>query len=117
MCGESTTHGCGGLAALVSDYIFGQTGFPARKIATTDARPGDICITLNGNGELQHVGIITSRARHNDECQWTEFTTTDGDDTKTSDHTYVIIWHTGNCDWDDPQPGDWTVDIWTRYPN
>ncbi|MCI9462081.1 MAG: S-layer homology domain-containing protein [Oscillibacter sp.] len=113
----STHSGCGGWAALVSDYIFGQTGFPARKIATTDARPGDICITLNGNGELEHVSIVTSRTQHNDECQWTEFTTTDANTTKTADHTYAIWWNTGNCDWDDPQPGDYTVDVWTRYPN
>ncbi|WP_299964825.1 S-layer homology domain-containing protein [uncultured Oscillibacter sp.] len=113
----STSAGCGGWAALVSDYIFGQTGFPARKIATADARPGDICITLNGDGELEHVQIITERPWHNDECQWMEFLTTDGDDSKTPDHTYVITWNNRAMDWDNPQPGDWTAVVWTRYPN
>ena len=113
----STSAGCGGWAALVSDYIFGQTGFPARKIATADVRPGDICITLNDNGELEHVSIVTSHAWHNDECQWTEFDTTDATDMTTADHTYEIIWDLRNSDWDNPQPGDWTVDVWTRYPN
>lgn len=113
----STSAGCGGWAALVSDYIFGQTGFPARKITTTDARPGDICITLDSNGKLTHVSIVTDRPRHNDECQWTEFETTDGDDTTTPDHTYIIIWDGSHIEWDDPQPGDYTVDIWTRYPD
>ena len=112
----STSAGCGGWAALVSDYIFGQTGFPARKIATADARPGDIGISVDGNGKLTHVFIVTSRAQHNDECQWTEFDTTDSNTTGPN-NTYEIIWDGGNMDWDDPQPGDWTADIWTRYPN
>ncbi len=112
----STHSGCGGWAALVSDYIFGQTGFPARKIATADARPGDIGISLDGNGKATHIFIITSRAQHNDECQWTEFDTTDGNPTGPN-NTYEIIWDVGHSDWDNPQPGDWTVDVWTRYPN
>ena len=112
----STSAGCGGWAALVSDYIFGQTGFPARKIATADARPGDIGISVDGNGKLTHVFIVTSRAQHNDECQWTEF---DGTDSNTTgpNNTYEIVWDIGHCDWDNPQPGDYTVDVWTRYPN
>ena len=112
----STSAGCGGWAALVSDYIFGQTGFPARKIATADARPGDIGISVDSNGKLTHVFIVTSRAQHNDECQWTEF---DGTDSNTTgpNNTYEIIWDVGHADWDNPQPGDWTVDVWTRYPN
>ena len=112
----STHSGCGGWAALVSDYIFGQTGFPARKIATADARPGDIGISLDGNGKATHIFIITSRAQHNDECQWTEF---DGTDSNTTgpNNTYEIVWDIGHCDWDNPQPGDYTVDVWTRYPN
>lgn len=112
----STTHGCGGWAALVSDYIFGQTGFPARKIATADARPGDIGISVDGNGKATHIFIITSRAQHNDECQWTEFDSTDAGTTGPN-NTYEIIWDGGHSDWDNPQPGDWTVDVWTRYPN
>lgn len=112
----STSAGCGGWAALVSDYIFGQTGFPARKIATADARPGDIGILVDGNGKLTHVFIVTSRAQHNDECQWTEFDGTDSNPTGPN-NTYEIIWDIGHSNWDDPQPGDWTVDVWTRYPN
>ena len=112
----STSAGCGGWAALVSDYIFGQAGFPARKIATADARPGDIGISVDGNGKLTHVFIVTSRAQHNDECQWTEFDTTDSNPTGPN-NTYEIIWDVGHSDWDNPQPGDWTVDVWTRYPN
>ena len=112
----STSAGCGGWAALVSDYIFGQTGFPARKIATADARPGDIGISLDGNGNLTHVFIVTSRAQHNDEYQWTEFDTTDSNPTGPN-NTYEIVWDSSDIDWDNPQPGDWTVDVWTRYPN
>ena len=112
----STSAGCGGWAALVSDYIFGQTGFPARKIATADARPGDIAISVDGNGKLTHVFIVTSRAQHNDECQWTEFNGTDSNTTGPN-NTYEIVWDIAHSDWDNPQPGDWTVDIWTRYPN
>ena len=113
----STSAGCGGWAALVSDYICGQNGFPARKIATANARPGDIAITLDGNGKLTHVAIVTSRAWHNEECQWTEFDSTDASDVRGTNKTYTIYWDIEHSDWDDPQPGDYTVDVWTRYPN
>ena len=107
----STTGDCGGWAALVSDYIFGQTGFPARKVALADVRPGDIGISLDSNGKLTHVFIITTRATHNDECEWMEFISTDAGGTPN-----IVRWNTLNAQYDVLQPGDYTTDVWTRYP-
>ena len=111
----STEYGCGGWAALVSDYIFGQTGFSARKIALADARPGDIAITLDGNGELRHVAIVTSRAWHDDYSESTQINTTDANPDSTG--AYSIYWTNGNAQWDVLQPGDHTLEVWTRYPD
>ena len=111
----STTHGCGGWATLVSDYIFGQTGFPARKVALADARPGDIGISLDNNGKLTHVFIVMTHAWHNDEIEATEFTSTDSN-THGPNNTYIIEWNHRQMQYDDLQPGDWTTEIWTRYP-
>lgn len=115
--GTSTKAGCGGWTALVSDYIFGQTGFPARKVALTGARPGDIVITLNENGELEHAAIVTSRAWHDDFGEHTDINTTDAGTGGTGNKSaYSIYWTIGNAQWDNLQPGDWTIDVWTRYP-
>lgn len=53
----STTIGCGGWAAFVADEIFGQTGITWKKTSMTNARPGDLLITLDASGYLAHVSI------------------------------------------------------------
>ena len=53
---------CGAFACMLSDYIFGVSGNPARKLTdNTQVRPGDICVSINGKGQATHVYIaITS---------------------------------------------------------
>ena len=53
---------CGAFACMLSDYIFGVSGNPARKLTdNTQVRPGDICVNINGKGEATHVYVaITS---------------------------------------------------------
>lgn len=54
-------HACGGLSSLFSDSIFGSgTANPARKVPNNTARPGDIIITLDKNGQLRHVSLATT---------------------------------------------------------
>ena len=58
--GVSTTYGCGGFAAMVSDRVFGYDA-PCRKVdAVTDIRPGDIVVHLDKNGNSTHVSIAMS---------------------------------------------------------
>ena len=114
----STTAGCGGWAALVSDYIFGQTGFPARQVNYKDTRPGDIIIELNSNNRVMHVLIATSRPYHDPECENTKVHTTSSSGGTTADPSGYEVYWTGNeiLAYDDGfMPGQ--VVVWTRYPS
>ena len=115
----NTTTGCGGWAALVSDYIFGPTGFPARKVNFKDARPGDIIIIMNNTGYPTHVGIAISRAIHDTECEFTGIRTTDA--AAGSDKAYAIDWNQENTgygaiEYDDGYLANNHV-VYTRYPD
>ena len=114
----STTAGCGGWAALVSDYIFGKTDFPARQVNFRDTRPGDIIIQLNENGKLMHVAIATGRTVHDDECELWRLKTTDSTTaTGNRNDAYFIQWNeTSYVVYDDGFLAN-TVVVWTRYPD
>ena len=66
--GCSGTQGCSGYAAMLSDYIFGSKNNPLRKLTdNTKVRPGDICVSINGKGEVTHVYVaITSVGKRSD---------------------------------------------------
>lgn len=114
----STTAGCGGWAALVSDYIFGKTDFPAHQVNFRNARPGDIIIQLNENGKLMHVAIATKRTAHDDECELWRLTTTDSTTaTGNRNDAYFVQWNkTSYVVYDDGFLAN-TVAVWTRYPS
>lgn len=120
--GTNARIGCGGWAHLVSDYIFGQTGAPARKITFMKARPGDIVFHLKPNGEIRHVAIITSKPYHdNDMSAWTAETTDAGTAVKGNYNTYYITWTedfngSGVVVYDDGYGAN-LIEIWTRYPD
>lgn len=108
-----TNTGCGGWAALVSNYIFGQTGFTPRKTTLDNARPGDIGICVNSDGKLTHVFIVTDHASRPEGGEWTQIKCTDaGGNTDTEN---VIKWSRSQGQWDDGYSGH--LDIWTRYPD
>ena len=106
----SNTLGCGGWATLVSDAVFGQAGFPARKVPLEEARPGDVMVQLNGDGRLVHVTCVASRPQKDQDGR-VSFTVTQA---STGGKTVYRI------HWDDEytwKTGDkYTYDIWTRYP-
>ena len=57
----SMSRGCGGFAALINNYVFGQTNNPIRKLTdNSQARPGDIVINFDKKtGIAAHVRILT----------------------------------------------------------
>ena len=112
----STTSGCGGWAAFVSDYIFGTSGFPARKVSIENVRPGDIEIQLDGNNKLKHVAIVTSKPVYDAECDVWRWNTTDGT-TATGKNTdpYYVTWKLGDGCW--PDMMDQMAHFYTRYPD
>lgn len=106
-----TNSKCGGWAALVSDYIFGKTDFPARQVSLTAARPGDIGLYLDANGKVKHLFIVTAHAQHHDDGEWTEIPCTDAN----KNGNNLIYWTGSQGQWDDGYGG--TLNIWTRYPD
>lgn len=57
----SNIEGCGGWSTQISDTIFGQRGYPCRKVDLADARPSDVMVQVDENGRLVHVATISSR--------------------------------------------------------
>lgn len=119
--------GCGGWAALVSDYIFGKTGAPMRKIDFMKAHPGDIVVTVLPNGEVYHLEAITSRLYHDDDMGAWVAKTTGASTTIPGDiSSYIINWPDNAFEggegggvaavYDDGYGAD-NFEVWTRYPD
>ena len=58
----STDTGCGGWAAYVCDYIFGQDA-EFRESSLAEIRPGDLMLKLDPAGKLVHVQVCVNRIR------------------------------------------------------
>ena len=106
----STSIGCGGWAARVFDYIFGQD-VTFRRVSYDEARVGDLLIKVDSQGYLAHVAIVSDRktvnGRPNQVC------TTDAN---MGSGVNVMVWDGGRADpikYGDP----WTYDIYTVYPD
>ena len=106
----STKIGCGGWAARVFDYIFGQD-VTFRRVSYDEARIGDLLIEVDSQGYLSHVAIVSDRktvnGRPNQVC------TTDAN---MGAGVNVMLWDVGCADpikYGDP----WTYDIYTVYPD
>lgn len=58
---------CGGFAAMLSDYVFGASSNPVRRLTdNTQVRPGDIVFRINPDGSVAHVNIaLTTAGRTN----------------------------------------------------
>lgn len=102
----STTLGCGGWAAMVSDAIFGQSGAPAHEVTDpSKVRPGDICILLNASGQLKHVSVAASTATYVD-GKW-RFDTCEGN------KSGKVAWETNGANmWSN---ANGALRVWTRY--
>lgn len=110
--------GCGGLASMASDAIFGGSGtggenFPARKLSSvTEARTGDVYVHLK-NGSVTHLGIIASvgavTSRTDSRGISLQITRYDGGGTGGSTDTSTSIF--------DGTKNGGTYEVWTRYPD
>ena len=59
----SHEEGCGAFAAMLSDYVFGPSSNPARRLEdNAQVRPGDIVFRVNPDGSAAHVGIAMTTA-------------------------------------------------------
>lgn len=58
--GTSSDFGCGGFAAMVSDYLFGRNNNNFHRVTNmNDIRPGDIIVEIDGN-RVDHVKIAVT---------------------------------------------------------
>ena len=106
----STSIGCGGWAARVFNYIFGQD-VTFRRVSYDEARIGDLLIKVNDQGYATHVAIVSARKTING-IPNTLCTT----DANYGGGTNVMWWDVGRddpIDYNDP----WTYDIYTVYPD
>lgn len=106
----SNTLGCGGWATLISDAIYGQTGYPTRKADMADARPGDVMVVTDKNGRLVHVALITARSTVSAKGEVTMYITEAATD---SSGVYHLHWDRSYT-W--REGGTYGYDIYTRYP-
>ena len=61
----SHVEACGAFAAMLSDYVFGPSGNPARKLEdNAQVRPGDIVFRINPDGSTAHVNIAMTTAHY-----------------------------------------------------
>ena len=59
----SYVEACGAFAAMLSDYVFGPSANPARRLDdNTQVRPGDIVFRVNPDGAAAHVNIAMTTA-------------------------------------------------------
>lgn len=105
---SSSTLGCGGWTTLLSDAMLGQDGFPTRKAALADARPGDIMVQLNKSGLLIHIAMITDRPKTTGGR--TTFTVTEA--ATDAEGVYRLHWDVGYTAYTDR----YDYAIYTRYP-
>lgn len=111
--------GCGGLASMASDAIFGGSGtggenFPVRKLSSvTNARTGDIYVSVDKNGSIMHLAIIasTGEVKSVTDSRKTvlKITKYDGGGNGGSTDTMGTVF--------DGTKNGGTYEIWTRYPD
>lgn len=107
---------CGGFAAMLSDYIFGASSNPVRRLTdNTQVRPGDIVFRINPDGSVAHVNIaLTTVGRTNGGNP--------GIKTANGNTGGLVAWHDTASNYtdriDDYQraAGISTCIIYTRYP-
>ena len=107
----STSIGCGGWAARVFNYIFGQD-VTFRRVSYDEARIGDLIIDVDSQGRLMHVAIVSNRKTVNGIPNM--LCTTDAN--IGSSGVNVMTWDLARYDpieYNDP----WTYDIYTVYPD
>ena len=107
----STSIGCGGWAARVFNYIFGQD-VTFRRVSYDEARIGDLLIKVDSQGYLAHVAIVSARKTINGIPNM--LCTTDAN--VNNGGVNVMLWDLGRYDpieYNDP----WTFDIYTVYPD
>ena len=107
----STSIGCGGWAARVFNYIFGQN-VTFRRVSYDEARIGDLIIDVDSQGRLMHVAIVSDRKTINGIPNM--LCTTDAN--MGNNGTNVMLWDAGRPD-PDKYGFDWSYDIYTVYPN
>lgn len=112
----SNVDACGAFAAMLSDYVFGPSSNPARRLEDNgQVRPGDIVFRINPDGAAAHVNIAMTAAH--DEGGLPCIRTADGNvsgkvrwfDTASNYPTRV----NGEPRW----LGDSTRVVYTRYPD
>jgi len=106
----STSIGCGGWAARVFNYIFGQD-VTFRRVSYDEARVGDLLIKVDNQGRLMHVAIVSNRKTINDIPNMLCTTDANG-----GTGVNVMQWDVARPD-PDKYGLNFSYDIYTVYPD
>ena len=115
--GVNTNYGCGGFAAMLSDYVFGQNGNPFHRVSDPmDIRAGDVIVIKNANGTVKHVALAATSTIQSG--TWAgRLWTADGNSASTgiSWPDYQYGFPTSEAFQSQFNPGI-TWEVWSRYP-
>ena len=113
--GVSLGDGCGGWMCMISEYLFGKTGAPCRRVTDpSKVRVGDIVVYLHENGIPRHYAIVSIGATYSYNKVYNvgsyHFGTCDGN---------VVIKGTGYVNWSETAGSSLsdTCHVYTRYPD
>lgn len=107
----STDTGCGGWAAFVCDYIFGQNA-NFHKIELNEIHPGDLMLKLDSANRLTHVQIYSGPVGGQKASQSVRITNANnglGVPTEAGTTAYKVNWTSA-------MTGTTKFDIYTAYP-
>jgi len=109
--------GCGGFAAMLSDYVFSASSNPVRKLDdNTQVRPGDIVFRLSPDGSVAHVNIAMTTVGTTNGGN-PGIRTADGNVGRIVEWTDTARNYPTRIDDYERTPGQWSrCVIYTRYP-
>lgn len=111
----SHEEGCGAFAAMLSDYVFGPSSNPARRLEdNAQVRPGDIVFRVNPDGSAAHVGIAMTTAH--DEGGIPSIRTADGNVNGAVQWFDTVSNYPTRVNGEPLSPGGSIRVIYTRYP-
>lgn len=108
-------YGCGGFAAMLSDYVFGASSNPVRKLSDNlQVRPGDIVFRVNPDGSVAHVNIAITTCHYDGTMPCIK--TADGNNGSTVSWSDTTTNYPVRIDDYQRAAGMSTCIIYTRYP-
>lgn len=111
----SHVEACGAFAAMLSDYVFGPSSNPARRLEDNgQVRPGDIVFRINPDGVTAHVNIAMTTAHYEGDVPFIR--TADGNVAGKVQWFDTVVNYPTRVNGEPRWLGDSIRVVYTRYP-